>query len=148
MARTISPERKSLYMLGWVVSGVGLVLFLSNFFVVGGVGVPGASSSMSGMAVRSVVGILLVAAGGGMRRVAARGVAGSGLVLDPERARGELEPWSRMAGGMVGDALDEADVDLGRRASEPERVVMIKCGACGKLNEEDSKFCQECGRAL
>jgi uncharacterized membrane protein YvbJ len=27
-------------------------------------------------------------------------------------------------------------------------VVMLKCPACGKLNEDDSKFCQECGRAL
>jgi len=48
-----------------------------------------------------------------------------------------------MAGGMVKDVLDEANVNL---AGRPERVVMIKCPSCGKLNEEDSRFCQECGK--
>lgn len=32
--------------------------------------------------------------------------AGSGVILDPEKAKEELEPFSRMAGGMVKDALD------------------------------------------
>ena len=44
--------------------------------------------------------------------IAARGLAGSGVVLDPEKARTDVEPWTRMAGGMVGDALDEAGIDL------------------------------------
>jgi uncharacterized OB-fold protein len=51
-----------------------------------------------------------------------------------------------MAGGMVKDALDEADIKLGK--SDSEKVIMIKCRKCGKLNEEDSKFCQECGQPL
>ena len=50
-----------------------------------------------------------------------------------------------MAGGMVKDALEEADLNLG---GKPERVIMIKCRNCGKLNEEDSKFCQECGEKI
>jgi len=24
--------------------------------------------------------------------------------------------------------------------------VMVKCPSCGKLNDQDAKFCQECGR--
>jgi len=47
--------------------------------------------------------------------------------------------------GMVKDVLDEADLNLGGRS---EKVVMIKCRACGKLNEEDSRFCQECGKEI
>jgi len=65
-------------------------------------------------------------------------------VLDPEKAREDLEPYSRMAGGMVKDAMDEAAVKLG--GGEPEKVVMIKCRACGKLNDEDAKFCKECAQ--
>ena len=84
-----------------------------------------------------------------IRHVGARGLAGSGVVLNPGQARKDLEPYSRMAGGMVKDALDEADVNLGSgRSSKPEQVIMIKCRDCGKLNEEDSKFCQECGERM
>ncbi len=27
-------------------------------------------------------------------------------------------------------------------------VIMIKCRVCGKLDEEDSRFCQECGEEI
>jgi len=59
-----------------------------------------------------------------------------------------------MTGGMIKDALDESGISLGSPGrSQPEalaervaeRVVTIKCAACAKLNEEDSKFCQKCG---
>ena len=46
---------------------------------------------------------------------------------------------------MFKDALDEANINLG---SKSEKVVLIKCRACGKLNEQDSKFCQECGKEI
>ena len=46
-----------------------------------------------------------------------RGLAGSGAILDPGRARTDLEPWSRMAGGMAKDALDEAGVSLGKSST-------------------------------
>jgi hypothetical protein len=39
--------------------------------------------------------------GGILMNIGARGAAGSGLVLDPEKARQDLEPWSRMGGGIV-----------------------------------------------
>jgi len=37
-------------------------------------------------------------------------------------------------------------VELG--GGSPETVVKIRCRECGKLNEEDSKFCQECGKQI
>lgn len=49
-----------------------------------------------------------------MAGIGRRGLAGSGLKLDPEEARRDLEPWSRMAGGVVQDALDETGLKLGR----------------------------------
>ena len=101
----------------------------------------GAQSSFT----RVLVGIGLIMAGAFVRSIGSRGLAGSGVVLDPEQAREDLEPYSRMAGGMVKDALDEADLDIG---TSKERVVMIRCQSCGQLNEEDSKFCQECGKTV
>lgn len=147
MGRRISPERKAAYYLGTVLSVIGGLLFLSA--MVSGIAQFGnfdnfEHNARSAMA-RVFGGMALLVVGGIVRGVGARGLAGSGVVLDPEKAREELEPYSRMAGGMVKDALDEAGVVPG---AKPERVVMIKCAACGKLNEEDSRFCQECGRAL
>jgi hypothetical protein len=91
-----------------------------------------------------------------MRAVAARGKAGSGLVLDPQQAREDVEPWSRMQGGVIKDTLDEAGINLEQvsknltnaATSQPQKVIIIKCPHCSKLNEEDSKFCQECGKPL
>ena len=99
-------------------------------------------------ALRGVVGMALLLLGGVLRTVGARGVAGSGLVLDPKRARRDLEPYSRMAGGMLKDAIDEVGEALPGAPRGGEPVVMLKCRACAKLNEEDSKFCQECGQAI
>ena len=51
-----------------------------------------------------------------------------------------------MAGGMVKDVLDEAQIkNLGH---ESTKIIMIKCQACGKLNQENAKFCQECGKKM
>jgi hypothetical protein len=94
---------------------------------------------------RAFGGMVLMMAGGFVRGIGARGLAGSGVVLDPEKARQELEPYSRMAGGMLKDALDEADVTIGRGR---EKVVAVKCRACGRLSSEDTKFCEGCGSAL
>lgn len=51
---------------------------------------------------------------------------------------------------MLKDALDEAGIDLGKVAGgvEATTVVKLKCRACGKLNAEDARFCQECGAAI
>ena len=50
---------------------------------------------------RAIAGMGLLIVGGIVRGIGARGLAGSGVVLDPDKAHEELEPYSRMAGGMV-----------------------------------------------
>ena len=150
MAKQISPERKGLYSFGLVLQVIGGVMFGVPFIV-------GPLTAMSGNIdngaipaafLVAFIGFGCIAGGGFMRNLAARGTAGSGLVLDPEKAREDLKPWTGMAGGMVKDVLDEADIKIGSGGSEPEKVVMIRCRECGKLNEEDSKFCQECGKPI
>jgi len=147
MTKQISEERKTAYYLGMVLMVIGGLVFFS-VFITGAMNFgnfnnfeANARSSMF----RALGGMGLLIVGGIIRGIGARGMAGSGVVLDPEKARQELEPYSRMAGGMAKDALDEADVHFG---GKPEKVVMIKCPSCGKLNEEDSKFCQECGKRI
>lgn len=147
MTRQISEARKTAYYLGTGLMVLGGTLFLSTFVTFAmhfGDFSDFASDAKSGM-IRAFGGMVLLFAGAIVRGVGARGLAGAGLVLDPEKARQDLEPYSRMAGGMAKDTLDEAGVKLG---GKPERVVMVKCPACGKLNEDDSKFCQECGKNI
>lgn len=147
MAQKISAERKTIYYIGTGIMILGGILFASTFvtFAMNFGDFSNFDSDVKSDMGRAIGGMFCLFAGGIIRGIGARGLAGSGVVLDPEKARQELEPYSRMAGGMVSDALDEADVSLGRK---PKTVIMIKCQSCRKLNEEDSKFCQECGKPL
>jgi hypothetical protein len=147
MKSQISDQRKTAYYTGMVLMIAGGLMFGSTFLIVAiqsGDNTQGASWGGE-LVTLAFGGMTLMIVGGIIRRIGARGLAGSGVVLDPEKARKDLEPYTRMAGGMVKDALDEADVHLG---SKSEKVVMIKCTSCGQLNEESSKFCQECGKKL
>lgn len=147
MGREISAERKTTYYIGTGIMVLGGLLFASTFvtFAVNIGNFEGFVPRMRSMAFCSFGGMALLFVGAMVRNVGARGLAGSGVVLDPQQARQELEPYSRMAGGMMKDVMDEADIHLG---ASPQKVVMIKCPACGRLNEEDSRFCQECGGKL
>lgn len=146
MSDRISPGRKTAYYAGTVISVIGLLLFLS-VFVTHAMNF-GNFDDFEGQArsfmFRAIGGIVLIGVGQFIRSIGARGLAGSGVILDPKQARDDLKPYSKMAGGMLGDALEASDLSE-HLGSGPERVVMIKCSDCGKLNEEDSKFCQECG---
>ena len=37
-------------------------------------------------------------------------MAGSGVMLDPKKAREDLKPYSHMTGGMISDTLDKANL--------------------------------------
>lgn len=149
MAKKISGERKTAYYVGMTVMVVGGLMFLSVFITaaINFGDFNNFESDARSSLFRAIGGMVLIIVGGIIRGVGAAGLAGSGVVLDPKQARSELEPYSRMAGGMLKDAIDESGIKTGRTA-EPEKIIMIKCRACGKLNEEDSKFCQECGQEL
>ena len=148
MTKHISDERKTAYYVGMGLSVIGGLMFFSVFITAamnfGDFG--NFESNVRSSMFCAVGGMALLIVGGILRGIGAQGLAGSGVLLNPEKAKSELEPYSRMAGGMLKDALEEADIKLG--AKEPVRVIMVKCGECGKLNEDDSKFCQECGKQL
>jgi hypothetical protein len=131
MTERISEGRKAAYYVGCGLIVVGVLSFASVFLTAAmhfGDFSHFASDARSNM-LRAFGGMALIVVGGIIRGIGARGLAGSGAVLDPGRAREELE----------------ADIHLSGR---PERVIMIKCPSCGTLNEDGSKFCQECGKSL
>jgi len=153
MAKEISSGRKLLYYFGGLLMLCGLISFLSVFVMVAMTFGGNLDAGQMGMnfAKFGLGGMLLLIVGGIIRGMGALGLAGSGVILDPGQAREELEPYTRMAGGMAKDVLDEADIDLsglGGGGKQTERVVMVRCQACQCLNEENSKFCQECGKRI
>lgn len=170
--RTISPERQVAYYAGMGCIALGFLLFISNFFMGPKLGGgrdlnPGDHDfwdraqerhnefgrGMDTMMFRAVGGMVLMMIGGGLMAVGRMGLAGSGVVLDPEKARKDLEPWNRAAGGMANDALEEVDLakKLAKKLDEPapaEPVVKVRCRGCSALNDEHAKFCNQCGAAM
>lgn len=144
MTKRISPERKTAYYVGMAIMILGGLLFFS-VFVTAALNFGDFSNfeadARSNM-FRAIGAMALLILGAVITIVGARGLSGSGVVLDPEKAREDLEPYSRMTGRMVKDALEEAEINL---RGKPEKIVVIKCPACGKLCEEDSHYCGECG---
>jgi hypothetical protein len=150
--RQIPPERKAMYYGGFILVGVGVLLFLSTF--VTSLSNFGNFDDFEGrtqsMGFRAIGGIFLIVIGNFLRIVGARGWAGSGIVLDPEKARKDVEPWSRMGGGMVQDALSEVEVvkKLENKLEPSQPVIKVRCKSCQALNDETAKFCNACGKPL
>ena len=112
--RQISPERKMFYHGGQALMVIGFLLFLS-VFVTGAMNFGNFSNfhgQVQSSAFRAISGMVMIIIGGGLMSVGAKGAAGSGIILDPEKARRDVEPWSRATGGMIKDGLDEADINL------------------------------------
>ena len=143
--RQISERRKVAYYVGLCITLVGLALFCS-VFVTGCAGFgdfTGFDQRVRGEMGRALAGFAMIAVGKVLMSLGRRGLAGSGAVLDPEQARADLEPWSRMTGGMVKDALDVAGI---ARGGAP--VVKIRCQSCQELNDESDRLCGKCGKPL
>jgi hypothetical protein len=141
----ISPWRKAAYYGGGALIALGIVGFGTSFFLFAA----GAEAHAGEWPPRgwtfAMVGMAVAAVGMFLRYVGARGLAGSGVLLDPSRARKDLEPYSRMTGGLIKDALEAADL---RPSDPPAPLVKLRCRACSALSPEDAKFCSACGQPL
>lgn len=152
--RQPSPERKKAYYAGMALMVAGFLCFGSCF--VSGCLDSGrrdafnprffadAVSEQHSMEVRAIIGMGLMIAGGFLRNAGRMGLAGSGIKLDPEEARKDVEPWARMGGGVLKDALDEAGVSLGGKGAASEQLPfderlrrLQKLRQDGLVNEEE-----------
>ena len=118
--QNISPERKTVYYIGLTLIFLGFLSFGSTFVsAIAHFGdftnfTENAKSDMT----RAFAGMGMMLVGIVLAGIGSRGLAGSGLVLDPQRAREDVEPWARMAGGVIKDAVDETGIHLGSAPSE------------------------------
>ncbi|HOM42842.1 MAG TPA: zinc ribbon domain-containing protein [Bacillota bacterium] len=145
----ITRERKAAYYIGMGMMGIGFLLFISVFFA--------AASSMNdpfGGGIYSsfsnaVIGMILMIAGSVVMNIGAKGAAGSGLLLDPDKAREDMKPFNEAKGGMINDVISNIDaIDQITNFNESKEVIKIKCRGCGGLNDEDARFCKACGKEL
>lgn len=149
MSQEMSEGRKAAHHGGIILQVIGGLLFASTF--VSSCLSFGDFTNFEGRARNemgtALAGMALLFVGGFLRTLGSRGLAGSGVVLDPGKAREDLKPYSQMAGGMLRDALDEAKVQFPPTSPAVE-VVRVRCRSCNSLNEEDARFCKGCGQAL
>jgi hypothetical protein len=151
LSKQITPERKVLYYLGMALMVLGVILFFSSFFTIFNdtsydpffdLGIPPFFK-------RALIGMICIIVGKILMTIGARGAAGSGVILDPEKARDDLKPYSSAAGGMISDVIENIDLVKERGLSEGEKeivhIIKVKCQSCGQLNDEDAKFCKSCG---
>jgi hypothetical protein len=145
----ITKERKVTYYIGIGMVGIGFILFISVFFAAasfmnnpfGGSGSPSFSNA--------VIGMVFMIAGSVVMNIGAKGTAGSGLLLDPDKAREDLKPFNEARGGMINDVISNIDaIDQITNSKETKEVVKIRCRSCGSLNDEDARFCKACGMEL
>lgn len=149
----ISKERKITYYIGMGIMVVGFILFISVFFTIAGFfNDPIDSFNNFGRrppVMNGIVGMLLIIVGAVVSNIGAKGVAGSGLKLDPEEAREDLKPFNEAKGGMINDVISNIDaIEHITRPQAPKEIVKIKCRKCSTLNDEDAKFCKSCGELL
>lgn len=150
----ISKERQATYYVGIGLSIVGFLLFVSNFFNTPSVssGFNEFESGMNSMAATAITGMVMIIAGAIISQIGAKGAAGSGLILDPDKAREDLKPWSEMTGEIINDAVSQIDALNNNTNNETDNnsktEVKIRCRSCKSLNDEDAKFCKNCGEEL
>lgn len=145
MSNNISDERKAIYYIGMGLIVLGVILFFSGFLMDDGLDFGG----MPNFFKRAIIGMICMIIGSIMMNIGAKGAAGSGLVLDPEKAREDLKPYSSATGGMINDVMENIDIVRDKKVNQDEKeflqIVKIKCRKCGELNDEDAKFCKSCG---
>ena len=154
--RRISPERKAVYYAGMTMMGIGGLLFISTFFTFAANfgNFDNFQDRSQSLFLRALIAMVLLIAGSFVMRIGFAGKAGSGLVLDPEKARKDIEPWARMAGGITSDMLSEVEPvqrvveHITNEEGETKPVVKVRCPKCRALNDETAKFCNQCGAPL
>jgi hypothetical protein len=137
--RQIPPERKAIFYIGMAVAVIGFLCFISVFFSEASNFGDFTNFKQRGrsMGARAVVGMVMMFAGAIMTSIGRMGLAGSGVKLDPEEARRDVEPWARMTGGVVKDAMDEAGIKLGDQPSGEQLPLDQRLRRLQKLRDDN-----------
>lgn len=142
--KQISARRKGIYYAGLWLGVLGGLSF-GSVFVSAALHFGDFSNfdeQARSMTMRAVLGMGMMIAGSVVATVGLKGAAGSGVLLDPEKAREDIEPWSRMGGGVLKDALDEAGISLGDKARKGGLPFDEELRRLHKLREDGIRLTQ------
>ena len=150
MSNKISKERKIVYHMGQGLLALGGILFISSFFLTSQD--VGFSMEMPLFFKTALIGMICIIVGGILMGIGAGGAAGSGLILDPEKAREDLKPYNKATGEMINDVIENIDL-ISNKKQELENnnvacIIKVRCPKCSGLNDEDAKFCKNCGEKI
>ncbi len=145
----ITKQRKVTYYIGIGIMIIGFLLFISVFFDTARFMKDPFTYGRRSSFTSPVIGMIIMMAGTLIMNIGAKGAAGSGLLLDPEKAKEDLKPFNEAKGKMINDVVSNIDIidNIGKFHEEKE-VIKIKCRSCGSLNDEDAKFCKSCGKEV
>jgi len=145
----ITKQRQVTYYIGIGIIVIGFLLFISVFIDTARFMNDPFMYEMRPSFTNPIVGMILMIAGTVVMNIGAKGAAGSGLLLDPEKAREDLKPFSNAKGKMINDVVSNIDIieNISKSYVEKE-VIKIKCSNCKSLNDEDAKFCKNCGKEI
>lgn len=150
----LSPPRKAVYYVGMGLGLVGILLFLSIFFLIFK-GMPSSSSEeffknptqtmdrdrkqsedmFKSFGLRAGGGFFLIIAGAVTSAIARKGEAGE-MQEKILRQNWSVAPSSEKGAGKKQDV------------PPPMPVVKVRCRGCQALNDETAKFCSQCGQAV
>lgn len=143
----IPKERKITYYIGIGMIILGFLLFISVFFA--GFNFLNNPAGLMHSFKNAPIGMVLFIVGAILMNVGAKGAAGSGLLLDPDKAREDLKPFNEAKGEMINDVISNIDiVEQMTKSHEQKETIKIRCRSCGSLNDEDAKYCKSCGKEL
>ena len=155
--KEIKTWRKILYIIGNILIVLGFILFFSTFIKFSTFSFfeeNSGSDFVFGFMRTPFMGFILIFLGSFLKSLAKNGFAGSGLILNPEKEREDLEPFSRSKGGQYADTYDEFKresnfhEDLKNYSNSKKENIKIRCPHCKTLNDEDAKYCKSCGNKL
>lgn len=145
----ITNERKATYYIGIGMMVLGFILFISVFFQTASFMNDPFAHGGGPSFTNAIIGMVLIIAGGVIMNIGAKGAAGSGLILDPDKAREDLKPFNEAKGEMINDMITKIDaVENLTKPYKEKEVIKVRCRGCECLNDEDAKFCKECGKEL
>jgi len=145
----ITKRRKVIYYIGIGMMVSGFLLFISVFLDTARFMNDPFMYGRQPSFISPIIGMIIMIVGTATINIGAKGAAGSGLLLDPEKAKEDLKPFNEAKGKMINDVVSNIDIidNIGKFHEEKE-IIKIKCRSCGSLNDEDAKFCKNCGKEV